>query len=172
MLTQPTLEIGKGEELPKTLSKRGFAQHLGLSEARISQLIDMGLPVEANGRIDRVKAKAWYDDNIDANRKRAAPAPAVDDSARVKRLNAEAKTAELKAERLAGNLIDRQAFIDSVETRARAERDAWIGWVNRAAPELARQTGADMAKLVAILDRLVREQLNTLSSQSIEDLKR
>jgi hypothetical protein len=171
VVSQETLNVEvEGQELPKSLSKRAFASHIGVSEQRVSQLIDLGLPVEANGRIDRVRGKSWYDANIDPNRKRASGELVSHDSFRRRRIEAEADIAALKAKRLAGDLIDRDAFLNAVEGRARAERDAWIGWVNRAAPELARSTGADLPAVIAILDRLVREQLGTLASQSIEDL--
>lgn len=171
MVSQETLNVEvEGQELPRSLSKRAFASHIGVSEQRVSQLIDMGLPVEANGRIDRIKGRAWYDANIDPNRKRGQGDLASHDTYRRRRIEAEADIASLKAKRLAGDLIDRDAFLNAVEGRARAERDAWIGWVNRAAPELARLTGADLPAVIAILDRQVREQLATLASRSIEDL--
>ena len=130
--------------MPETVSKRAFADLLGVTQGRVSQLIKAGLPVEPNGRIHVAKGRAWVRDNVDANRRRAS----LDDddsprapTSRSARDAAEAEIATLKAARLAGNLIDRKATLRAIETRARQERDAWIGWVNRAAPELAPPAG-------------------------------
>ncbi len=41
------------------VSKAEFAQELHVSRARISQLADRGLPVRADGRIDRDEALMW-----------------------------------------------------------------------------------------------------------------
>lgn len=159
----------------ETLSKKGFAELIGVSPGRVSQLIAAGLPLEPNGRVHVERGKAWVAENVDPNRRRASledRAPAPLQSPRAAREVAEAEIARLKAERLGGHLVDRAAVLRTVESRARAERDAWIGWVNRAAPELASATGADLAPLIAALDRLVRDQLVMLASLPLGDLDR
>ncbi|BBF94902.1 hypothetical protein [Blastochloris tepida] len=159
--------------MPETVSKRAFADLIGVTQGRVSQMIKAGLPVEPNARIHVAKGRAWVRDNIDTNRRRAslgedddlrAPTP------RSTRDAAEAEIALLKAGRLAGNLIDRKATLRTIETRARQERDAWIGWVNRAAPELARLPAGDLAAMVAALDRLVRDQLAALAAMPLDGL--
>lgn len=147
-----------------TLSKRGFGERIGVSPGRVSQMIADGLPVEPNGRIDIAKGKAWVAANVDQNRRRARVDGGLFDSPKREREDAEARIASLKAERLADRLIDREETLRTVETRARVERDAWIGWVNRAAPEIARLANADVAIIVSVLDRMVREQLATLAA--------
>lgn len=157
---------------PQTLSKKGFAELLGVTPGRVSQMITAGLPVEPNGRINVAKGRAWVRANVDPNRRR----PGHDDdppsyrSPRAEKDAAEAMTARLKAEKLAGNLIDRATTLRAIETRARMERDAWIAWVNRAASDLANATGAEMPDLVAGLDRLVRDQLASLAEMSVEGI--
>ena len=89
-------------------------------------------------------------------------------TARGKREVSEAEISRLKAERLAGRLIDQKATLRAVEGRARFERDAWIGWVNRAAPVVASEAGADLALVVAVLDREVRAQLAALAATPLE----
>jgi hypothetical protein len=162
--------------MPATMSKKGFAELIGVSPGRVSQMIAAGLPLQPNGRVDVAAGRAWVQDNVDPNRRRAAldgPVPGnTPISPRGAREVAEAEIARLKADKLAGALIDRKAALRAVETRARAERDAWIGWVNRAAPEIAAATGAEIADVVAVLDRLVRDQLATLAGQTIEQLTR
>lgn len=148
-----------------TLSKRGFGELIGVSPGRVSQMINDGLPVESNGRIDITKGKAWVAANVDQNRRRSrVDGGGLFDGAKREREAAEARIAHFKAERLADRLIDRDETLRMIETRARFERDAWIGWVNRAAPELARLVKADVAIVVSTLDRLVREQLATLAA--------
>ncbi|AXS39706.1 hypothetical protein [Breoghania sp. L-A4] len=161
--------IGGADSGPKTLSKRAFGEAIGVSAGRVSQLIAAGLPVEPNGRIELARGRDWYRENVDGNRRRGE---AGDDwtlaSAKAEREAADAKTARLKAEILAGNLIERRAALQAIESRARAERDAWIGWVNRVAPALATSTGGDLSAIVAILDREVRDQLASLARTPLE----
>lgn len=147
-----------------TLSKRGFGELIGVSPGRVSQMIADGLPVEPNGRIDIAKGKAWVAANVDQNRRRARVDGGLFDSSKREREASEARIAHFKAERLADRLIDREETVRMIETRARFERDAWIGWVNRASPEIARLVNADVATVVSALDRMVREQLATLAA--------
>jgi len=162
----------------ETLSKKGFAEAIGVSAGRVSQMIAGGLPVEPNGRIHVARGKAWVAENVDPSRRRASldgPAssgsvPPALVSHRAVRDAAEAEIARLKAERMGRALIDRAATLRTIESRARFERDAWLGWVNRAAPEIASTTGADLAATVAVLDRLVRSQLNVLADLPLDKL--
>lgn len=163
--------------MAQTLSKKGFAEHVGISPGRVSQLVKAGLPVSPNGRIPLEEALRWYAANVDSNRSRAAlaedgfprPAPLT---ARAERDAAEAVIARLKAEKLAGSLINRAQALRFLETRARMERDSWIAWANRAAPALADTTGADMSLVLGVLDRLVREHLAALAERPLEGLSR
>jgi len=155
-----------------TVSKRGFAEAVGVSPGRVSQMIKDGLPVEPNGRIKIEAGKSWITANVDANRRRVqldGDGPVR--SSKAKRENAEAEIAHLKAARLAESLIDRDATLQAIEGRARFERDAWVGWVNRAASDIAAAVNADLAAVVAPLDRLVREQLAMLAATPMEGLE-
>jgi hypothetical protein len=155
----------------ETISKRGFAELIGVTPGRVSQLITAGLPVEPSGRINSDRGKAWVRDNVDQNRRRSqldgAP-PVVPLTAKASKEVADAAISNLKAGRLARNLIDRKATLRTIEARARFERDSWIGWVNRAAPEIARATNADIGTVVATLDRMVREHLSAMASTPLE----
>lgn len=170
--TQGFLPIYQHSTPLASLSKKGFGEAIGVSPGRVSQMIAAGLPVEPNGRIDPAKGRAWVADNVDPNRRRANVdgSPLGFASSRAEREAADAKTARLKAEKLEGNLLDRKAALAAIETRARAERDAWISWVNRISPEVATATDADLGAVVALLDRLVRDQLATLAEMTIEGL--
>ena len=162
------------EALPATLSKKAFAKLLGVSQARISQLIASGLPLQPNGRIDPREGRAWIVANTDPNRRRidAEPEERGYVTPRARLEAAQAEIMQLKAEKLAGSLIDRKAALRAIEGRARAERDSWIGWVNRAAPAIAARIGGDIGPIVTELDRLVREQLTALATMEIDGLDR
>ncbi|MDX3805301.1 MAG: hypothetical protein QHC89_02620 [Bosea sp. (in: a-proteobacteria)] len=159
--------------IAETLSKKGFAERIGVSAGRVSQMITAGLPVQPNGRIALKPALAWVEANIDPNRRRAAlDQPGPGSSSRARRDAAEAITAELKAGKMAGDLILRRAALSAIEARARMERDSWLAFPSRAAAHIAAETGADARVILAQLDILVREQLDTLSKMKIERLER
>jgi hypothetical protein len=152
---------------PETLSKKGFAELVGVSQARISQMITAGLPLTPAGRIPVAAGRRWIAANVDQNRRRATLADAAPEALtpRARRDKAEADIAMLKAERLAGRLIDRAAVLASIEGQARLERDAWVAWCGPAADALADLTGGDAAAIRAVLDKLVRDQLAHIAKE-------
>lgn len=175
--TQDGLLDGLDMPPAETLSKKGFAERLGVTPARVSQMITAGLPVERSGRIRISTGLAWVEANVDSNRRRTgASSPdgptLAHASSRAQRDAADARIAQLKAERLAGNLINSRSALRWIEGRARMERDSWIAWTSRAAPEIATTTGADIAIVLAVLDRLVRDQLASLAARPMEGLSR
>lgn len=159
-----------------TVSKKGFAEMVGVSKSRVSQLITAGLPVEPGGRIHVARGRDWIERNVDPNRRRIpAASPAAPGgfaggflSPRAERDSAEAEIARLKAHRMAERHLDRRATLRVIEARAKAERDALIRWVNRAAPAIAAATGADLATVTGILDREVRDHLITIAAMRLE----
>lgn len=156
---------------PSTLSKSSFGQALGLSPARVSQLIKMGLPVEPNGRIHLGRGRQWYVDNVDGRRQRGVGGS--DASPRGARAQLEQTRADLAALELAtkrGQLVDRATVERTTFTQARNERDSWLAWVGRASATIAAETGADATATFAVLDRLVREQLAGFADSRLEDL--
>lgn len=54
------------------LSKAQIAKELGISAGRVSQLIKAGLPVRADGKVNRDTALAWYQSNV---RQQSKPGP-------------------------------------------------------------------------------------------------
>ena len=172
-----TLPDGSAVPAPKSLSKKGFAERLGLTPGRISQMITAGLPVQPDGRINIERGEDWYRANVDPNRRRAPgereqAANLQDENPRYVREQAEAQIAQLKAEKLAGNLLDRKAMLIAIEGRARMERDAWIGFVNRSAPELARVLNVPLDRVQPLLERLVRDQLASLAEMPLMEATR
>lgn len=158
-------------ELPEVVSKSNFAQHIGVHKSRVSQLIDKGMPVEPNGNIHIARAQAWCENNLDPERRRAFKDRGKSKSPQAELNRIKAERAKLDLEKARGSLVNRQAIEKLIFERAQAERDAWLGWTQRAAIEIAADTGADIATAFAVLDRLVREHLVTLASRSVEELK-
>jgi hypothetical protein len=159
-----------------SITKSELAERLGMTAGRVSHFVKRGLPVLPNGRVDWNEAHAWYLDNTDpARRKATVQTPIATDAPRgataeLNRVRAERETLKLAQDR--GQLVDREAVERETYTRARAERDAWIGWIGPASGTLAADLGADPAAAYAALDRLVRAHLASLSATAIEDLDR
>ncbi|MFN4142772.1 hypothetical protein [Aestuariivirga sp.] len=157
-----------------SLTQAAFAKEVGLSRGRIAQLVGEGLPVEPDGGIDLKKGKRWIADNLDPKRREAATGTAPEGklgmvaAMRAQKLLRETKLIDMEVKRKEGSLLDRAEVEKAIFERARFERDAWIGWVSRAAAELAAETGADPQIIFAGLDRRVREQLYALSSQELD----
>ena len=157
--------------MPKAdvLSKTEFAKRVGLTPARISQLISEGLPVRMDGKVNTTKAEAWINDNLDPRRREAAGRPPSPVSGtivdlRAAKLEKENALLELELRRRRSELIDRDEVEAAIFARARFERDAWIGWVARTAPALAYELNTDAAATFSTLDRLVREHFAELAA--------
>ena len=61
---------------PALETKAEFARRIGVSSARISQLINRGMPVRVDGRIDVAGTLAWLDDNLDTSKRTGGAKPA------------------------------------------------------------------------------------------------
>lgn len=143
----------QGAEMTKLDSaetKTAFATRVGLTKGRISQLVAEGLPVRADGRIDVAVGLTWIEDNLDPARRNkggatSAPARVSTTLAEAKRLHEIVKVqrAKLAFEKEQGLLVETAAATRTVFARARAERDAHMAWVQRTAPLLAAEVGAD-----------------------------
>ena len=158
-------------------SKADFAKTAGLTKGRISQLIEQGLPVRSDGRIDVDQALAWLNNNLDPDRRNrggTAPVPTGRTStmAEAKRLHEifKVQRAKLAFEKEQGKLIDADAAERTVFARAKAERDAHIAWVQRSAPIIAAELDVETGPVFAVLDRLMREHLEHLAETSLRDL--
>jgi len=132
-------------------TKTAFAARVGLTKGRISQLIAEGLPVRPDGTIDVAKGLAWIESNLDPARRHKGGAP-----------SASTRTATLAEARRLHEIVKVQ--------RARAERDAHLAWVQRTAPLLAAELGADPRATFAALDRMMREHLEHLADLPLGEL--
>lgn len=159
---------------PVSLSKSDFAREMGVTPGRISQLIPRGLPVLPNGRIDPEAGREWYAANVDPSRRRAV-VQAGEHGSRPVSIKDEIETerlahARMKRLHLEKALVDKQTVEAAIFARARAERDAHMGWVVRIAPQLAAHAGGDTAAVFAFLDREMRTHLATLANRPLEGL--
>jgi len=154
------------------VSKSSAAAALGVSPARVTQLIAEGLPVEPRGRISLAKAKAWCADNLDGGRARAGGGGKTGAATRVRieldRVRVE--RARLELEKARGALVDRKAAEAAIFARARAERDAHLAWVVRVAPTVAVQLGVDGAELQRLLELEMRQHLEELACRALAEL--
>lgn len=157
------------------LSKSEFGRRVGLSPSRIGQLVRLGMPSTPEGKIEEKAGRAWIKANLDGHRRAARKGRAVEGEAgavtrlRAEKLRQESELLALELRRKAGELLDRRSALAAIESRARHERDALIGWVNRAAPEIATVTGADLGAVVGVLDRLVRLHLADMAGSAMKD---
>lgn len=156
-------------EPPDNVSKAAFAAEMGLAKSRVSQLIELGMPVTANGMIHRETALAWYDRTIDPHRRKALLAP--EHSSPKARLDAiRAEREQLELDRMRGELIDRRKAEAAIFELARAERDSLLSWTARIAPVIAAEIAADPAALFAALDREARRHLAELAADPMPGL--
>jgi hypothetical protein len=155
--------------------KSDFAARVVLTKGRISQLITNGLPVRTDGQIDVAEGLSWIEANLDPARRNKGGAGSVNPArsgttlADAKRLHEIVKVqrAKLAYEKEQGLLIETAAATRTVFARARAERDAHMAWVQRSAPLLAAELGADPRATFAALDRMMREHLEHLADMPL-----
>lgn len=153
-----------------------FAARVGLTKGRVSQLVADGLPVREDGNIDVEAGLAWMEKNLDPSRRNKGGAantgfgsPSVADVRRTLML-VQAQRARLAYDKERASLIDAGQATATIFARARAERDAHMAWVQRAAPLVAAEIGADPQITFAVLDRLMREHLEHLADTPLGNL--
>jgi len=164
-------------KLDRAETKTEFAARVGLTKGRVSQLVAEGLPVREDGMIDVEAGLAWMEKNLDPSRRNKGGAintgfgsPSVADVRRMLML-VQVQRARLAYDKERASLIDAGAATATIFARARAERDAHMAWVQRAAPLIAAETGADPQAAFAVLDRLMREHLEHLADTPLGELR-
>lgn len=78
------------------------------------------------------------------------------------------RQAELDYRQRRGELVEKRRVVDAVYEAFRRERDAWLAWVSRAAPELAAEIGCPEHAVQTALDRAVRRHLEELADLKLE----
>ena len=69
----------------------------------------------------------------------------------------------LKVQQLRGDLVDRKAAESQAFAAGRLERDAWMAWPARVAPQMAADLRLDAREMHSVLEQYVREHLVELS---------
>lgn len=156
-----------------TITKQTYSKTRGINPKRMHAMLADGLPVEKDGKINPTKADAWMARNIDPARQAAARSsvPSAADmgklasAAEVRRakMSIDARLAALELQKRQGTLVERVTVEKFLFERARYERDQWLGWVLRIAPDLAEGFDLDPQAVFAKLDKLVRDHLQQLS---------
>lgn len=166
-----------GQHLPESgmrevVAKVVFAEMLGLTPTRVSQLIAKGLPLTPAGKVPVAEARAWYDANVAPSRRKAMAERPAAAGARARLEAIRAEQAQLDLDRTRGELVARKVVNAAVFERARAERDAHLAWVARPAAVLASEIGCDPGALFSALDRAMRDHLAELAETPLGELLR
>lgn len=156
--------------MTEIVSKAEFGRRIGVNRNRVYQLVEEGLPVTADGKVDVAKGKRWVSRHLDQHRRDARKRPTTTQK-RSEKLNWEAKLRELEFKKRSGDLVDRATTERTIFERANLERDRWLAWIPRAASALAADADADPTKMFTLLDRLVRDQLTQLAATPLTVLR-
>jgi plasmid maintenance system antidote protein VapI len=171
----------------ETLLKSEFAKRLHVSKARVSQMVQKGMPVTAEGKVDVAEALNWIESHIDLSHKDsvarrqsaqpaasaapAIPAPTSDrlptDPGRIL-LTAKAKRAlvELRrAERL--ERLENDELVEAAEVRRAIDslianaKSKLLALGHRLGPRVAIETDASRCQI--LIDDVVSEALLDLT---------
>lgn len=158
--------------LSETVSKAEFGRRINVNRNRVYQLVDDGLPVTDDGKIDVAKGKRWVKQHLDQHRREARkPKGATTSETRSEKLSWESRLRELEFKKRSGDLVDRAATERIIFERANLERDKWIGWIARASSAIAAEAEIEPTKVFAALDRLVRDHLTQLAATPLTVLR-
>lgn len=154
------------------VSKAEFGRRIGVTRNRVYQLVAEGLPVTQDGSVDVAKGKRWVARNLDKHRREARkPTLLTTAETRSEKLTWESRLRELEFKKRSGDLVDRAAVERTIFERANLERNQWIGWIPRAASQIAEEAEIDPARLFSILDQLVRDHLAELAATPLPNLQ-
>jgi len=157
-----------------TVSKSQFARMVGISPSRVSQMVQAGLPVEINGRIDVARGRCWIADNVDQGRSEAQKGSIATGQTSFRFGSGDEKRAieielsRIELEKMRGSLVDKVLVERAIFAAARSERDAWLTWPLRIGADFAAEIGVEEAVLLPVLKRLVRDQLHSLAEIDLE----
>jgi hypothetical protein len=174
----------------QVLKKSELAKLLSLTPGRVSQLIKLGLPVRADGRLDRQACVSWYQSRVfrrpalseaisvspsATSQAGGGPdlAPVGSDTApasgclvdlRIERERLKLRRETLDFEERRTNLMFIAEVRAEVMARATAEREALLNWPKRIAAGLAAKFGAIERDMFMALDVAVRTYLEERSA--------
>jgi len=143
-----------------------FAKRVGVHKSQVTRWKKSGMPVNEDGTVDVETCLEWVANNVAEHEDEDDETTLV--ALRCKKLRAEIALLELREARERNELVDRRKAEAAVFDLARQERDAWLTWPARVAPEVAASLGADAHAVETEMDRRVREQLRALSDIRID----
>ena len=179
--------------LPEAEPCSAFAVRNGVSNARVSQWVEKGLPVRKSAKTGKnevlvVPGMDWVRRNVDTAHRMAsasnplssaaqspvAPQPSqsshIIDKASLQILVARARKETAAATRLEiKNDIDRSVLLPRAEVAsavfdfARTIRDSWLSWVSREAQDIADAAGVSVEALQPVLERAVHAHLEDIA---------
>lgn len=141
-----------------------------MHRSRVSQLVGLGLPVLPNGKVHRSEALAWVKAHVRPRGKAPLAGDKVGPGPRERLDDLKVARARLALDKESGRLVDRAKAESAIFERARFERDAHLGWVQRVVPILAGELGVDPGPLHAALDREMRQHLVDLAKTPLPGL--
>lgn len=146
------------------LTKQALADGLGISRQKVYPRLAKGMPddnIEA--------AREWSNTNLDRTKGgKREPQDADVTRMRLRKLEADARQAELALELANRSLVSRQVVEAAIFEAARRERDSWLGWVAQQAPVIASELGTAPDKVFAILSKAVKVHLSELSGSPLK----
>ena len=155
---------------PLQLSKSGFAKKVGVTPGRVSQLIKLGLPVDADGKIDVARGRIWLAENVNPVRSAAQKQDALPfteegkqaslTTERIRLAKEHADAAEFKNAQLRGELVRATSVEREWSAVLRKVRSGVMAVPSRIRQQLPHLTGHDME----IIDRELRAALEDLSN--------
>jgi len=157
-----TTHVNEGE----TLS--AFARRHGFSRQRAHTLKKKGLPVLSDGSVNSDEADRWLEANI--NQDRRPGRKATSGTWKEEKERADALLRDLELRRRQGELIERADAERAAFERAQRERHAWQSWTATAAAWLASELGVPERDIFDRLDRLVRDHLDQLADEPMDNL--
>jgi len=143
-----------------------FAKRVGVHKSQVTRWKKQGMPCDDDGTLDVETCLEWVANNVAGHEDEDDETTLV--ALRCKKLRAEIALLELREQRERNELVDRRKAESAVFDLARQERDSWLTWPARVAPEVAASLGADAHLVEKELDRRVREHLRALSYVRID----
>ena len=153
---------------PKSLSKKSFAQLMGVTPGRVSQYIGKGLPVEPDDKIDVARGKLWIKENVSPTRSAAQSlqdslpfAAQPDAAAEAVRLKKEqADQVALRNQQLRGELVPAVDVERAWANVLRQVRSGVLAVPSRLRQVLPHLTAHDVATIDAELRHVLEDLAN------------
>ncbi|NTE55078.1 hypothetical protein G6M78_08290 [Agrobacterium tumefaciens] len=153
-------------------TKSAFAARVGLSGARISQLVKRGLPLSSDGKVLVADALRWMREEVNAKGGRPLGSSGTGgegdpdyEAAKLRLTIAQADRAELEIAARRRELVPVDEARRAQRAVARTTRDMFLNFSARYGPEMAGELGVDPGLLIGILEAKIRTALNEAAAK-------